>query len=329
MNNRRKLVIALGAGAFVSPFAARAQQPAMPVVGYLSGRSPSDSAHIIAAFRQGLKEAGFVEGQNVAIESRFAEGHFDRLPDLAAELVRRQVNVLVATGGTIAVVKAKPVVPATMPVVFAMGGDPVKLGVVASLARPGGNITGVTFLVNELAAKSIGLLHELVPKASTLGFLLNPNDPNAESDMRGAQNAADTLKLKLVFAKAGTEAEMEPAFASLVRQKVGALFVATDPFFTIHRSAIVALAARHALPAIYQLREFATDGGLMIYGTSIADANRQLGVYAGRVLKGTKPADLPVMQSMRFELIINRKTAQALKITIPQSLMVQATEFVE
>ena len=329
MNNRRKLVIALGAGVLVSPFIARAQQQAMPVIGYLSGRSPSDSAHILVAFRQGLKEAGFIDGQNVVIETRFAEGHFDRLPELTAELVRRHVNVLVATGGTITVIKAKPVVPATIPIVFAMGGDPVKLGVVASLARPGGNVTGVTFLVNELAAKSIGLLHELVPKAATIGFLVNPNDPNAESDMRGAQTAADSLKLKLVFAKAGTESEIESAFTALVRQKVGALFVDTDPFFTMHRATIVALAASHALPAIYQLREFATEGGLMIYGTSIADANRQLGVYAGRVLKGTKPADLPVMQSMRFELIINRKTARSLRITIPQTLLVQAEEVIE
>ena len=313
----------------VAPLATVAQSPPLPVIGYLSGRSPSDSANIVSAFRQGLKEAGFVDGQNVVIEARFAEGSFDRLPALAADLVRRQVNVLVATGGTISVIRAKPVVPATIPIVFAMGGDPVKLGVVASLARPGGNVTGVTFLVNELAEKSVAILHELVPKVATIGFLLNPNDPNAESDMRGAQKAADALGLKLVFAKAGTVGEIGSAFTALVRQKVGALFVDTDPFFALHRATIVALAARHAMPAIYQLREFAAEGGLITYGTSITDANRQLGVYTGRVLSGTKPADLPVTQSTKFELIINRKTAKALRITIPQSLLIQAQEVIE
>ncbi len=320
-----RALIALG----VAPLVANVQAQDMPVIGYLSARSPGDSAHIIAAFREGLKEAGFVDGKNVVIESRFAEGNFDRLPALTEDLVRRKVNVLVATGGTISVVKAKPLVPATIPVVFAMGGDPVKLGVVASLARPGGNITGVTFLVNDLAAKSIAILHEMVPKAAIVGCLINPNDPNAESDMRGAQGAADSLGLKLVVAKAGTTSELATAFASLARQKVGALFVDTDPFFGLHRATIVKLAAQHSLPAIYQLREFATEGGLMIYGTSITDANRQLGVYAGRVLKGAKPADLPVMQSMKFELIINGKTAKALGIKVPQALMLRADEVIE
>ncbi len=308
--------------------AARAQQTTLPVIGYLSSRSPNESAHIVAAFRQGLQEAGFVEGQNVAIESRFAEGNFDRLPALAAELVRRQVHVLVATGGTVSVVKAKPVVPATIPIVFAMGGDPVKLGVVASLARPGGHITGVSFLVNELAAKTVELLHELVPKAAVIGFLVNPNDPNAESDTRGAQTAADTFRLRLVVAQASNANEIESAFTTFVQQQVAALFVDTEPFFTDQRANIVALAARHALPAVYQLREFAAAGGLMTYGTSITDANRQLGVYTGRVLKGTKPADLPVMQSMKFELIINLKTAEALGLTIAPTLLFQADEVI-
>jgi putative ABC transport system substrate-binding protein len=326
--NRRDALLSLAAlGA--APMAGYAQGTKLPVVGYLSGRSLNDSAHIVAAFMRGLKEAGFVDGQNVKVESRFAEGRYDRIPALAADLVRMQVNVLAATGGTGSVVGAKPVVPTTIPIVFAMGGDPVKLGVVATLARPGGNITGVTFLVNELAAKSIGLLHELVPAASSIGFLLNPGDPNAESDMRGAQSGADALGLKLVFARAGTEGEIESAFASLLRARVGALFVATDPFFAMHRSAVVALAARHALPAVYQLREFASEGGLLIYGTSIAEANRQLGVYTGRVLTGAKPADLPVIQSNRFELIVNRKTAKALKLSIPQSLLIQADEVIE
>jgi ABC-type uncharacterized transport system substrate-binding protein len=326
---RRDFMRLLDGVAVTWPLAARAQQTTLPVIGYLSSRSPSDSAHIVAAFRQGLQEAGFVEGQNVAIESRFAEGHFDRLPALAADLVRRQVNVFVATGGTVSVVKAKPVVPATIPIVFAMGGDPVKLGVVASLARPGSNITGVSFLVNELAAKSVELLHELVPKAAVIGFLVNPNDPNAESDTRGAQTAADAFGLKLVVAKASTASAIESAFTTFVQQQVAALFVDTEPFFTDQRANIVALAARHALPAVYQLREFAAAGGLITYGTSITDANRQLGVYTGRVLKGTNPADLPVMQSMKFELIINLKTAKALGLTIPPHLLMLADEVIQ
>lgn len=329
MNNRRKLAIALGFIAFALPLAGNAQSPTLPVIGYLNGRSPGDSELVIAAFRQGLKEVGFVDGQNVLIESRFAEGQFDRLPALTTELVNRKVNVIVTTNGTITAVKAIPFVPATTPIVFAMGGDPVKLGLVASLARPGANITGVTFLVNGLAGKSIGLLHELVPKAATIGFLVNPNDPNAESDTKGVKAATDALGLKLVVAKAGAGGEIESAFSSLARQKVGALYVATDPLFGVHGAKLVTLAARHKLPAIYGLREYVTAGGLMSYGTSITDANRQLGVYTGRVLKGTKPADLPVMQSMRFELVVNRKTAKALKLTVPQSLLVQAEEVIE
>jgi putative tryptophan/tyrosine transport system substrate-binding protein len=301
----------------------------VPVIGYLSSRSPGESAHIVAAFRQGLNETGYIEGKNVAIESRFAEGRFDRLPVLAADLVRLRVSVVVATGGTATVVAAKPVVPETIPIVFAMGGDPVKLGVVASLARPGGHITGVSFLVNGLAAKEIELLHELVPKAAAMGFLINPNDPNAESDTREAQGAAHTLGQKLIVVKASTESDLDVAFATLVQQRVAALFVDTDPFLTDQRTKIVALAARHALPFVSQLREFATAGGLATYGTSITDANRQLGVYTGRVLKGTKPADLPVLQSTKFELIINLKTAKALGLTIPQSVLLRADEVIQ
>ena len=316
--HRRQFVAALPL--LATPLAATGQPAVLPVIAYLNGRGVVDSVPVVAAFRAGLKEAGFVDGQNVVIESRFAEGNFDRLPALAEELVARKPNVFVATGGTITVMRSRPVVPAATPIVFAMGGDPVKLGVVASLGRPGGNITGVTFLVNELAQKSVSLLHEMVP---------NPQDPNAESDLRGAQSAADALKVKLVAVRAGTASELEAAFSSLIRQKVGALFVATDPLFALHKAVIIGLAARHALPAIFQLREFATAGGLMVYGTSITDANRQLGVYTGRVLKGTKPADLPVMQSMRFEFIVNRKTAQALKLSIPHTILVQATEVIE
>lgn len=325
--HRRRFVAALPL--LATPLSSRGQTSPLPVIGYLNGRGAADSAPVIAAFREGLKEAGFVDGQNVVIESRFAEGQYERLPALAAELVARKVNVFVATGGTASVLKARPIVPETTPIVFVMGGDPVKLGVVASLARPGGNITGVTFLVNQLGSKSISLLHEMLPKVTLIGFLLNPEDPNAQSDLRDAQEAASKLKLKLVPVKARSGGELEAAFASLAKQKVGALFVATDPLFAFHKPALIQLATRHAIPAIYGLREFATAGGLMTYGTSITDANRQLGVYTGRVLKGTKPADLPVMQSMRFELIVNRKTADALKLAIPQTILLQATEVLE
>jgi putative ABC transport system substrate-binding protein len=327
--DRRTFLGSVAGGLLAVPFATRAQKPAMPVIGYLSSRSPGESAHIVAAFRQGLNEAGYVEGQNVAIESRFAEGHFDRLPTLAADLVRLRVNVVVATGGTVSAVAAKPVVPETVPMVFAMGGDPVKLGIVASLARPGGNITGVSFLINGLAAKEIELLHELVPKAGVIAFLVNPNDPNTESDTREAQAAADAFGQKLVVVKASTESELDAAFTTFVQQRVAALFVDTDPFFTDQRTKIVALAARHALPAVSQLREFAAAGALATYGTSITDANRQLGVYTGRVLKGTKPADLPVLQPTRFELVINLKTAKALGLTIPPSLLLRADEVIQ
>jgi len=300
----------LTGGLLAAPLAAEAQQTKLPVVGYLSSRAPSESAHIVAAFRQGLTETGFVDGQSVVIESRFAEGQFDRLPALAADLVRRRVNVLVATGGTVSVVKAKPVVPPTIPLVFAMGGDSVKLGIVASLARPGGNITGVSFLVNGLAGKQVQLLRELTPKASVLGFLVNPNDPNVPSDTKDAQEAAEALGHKLIVVNARVASDFAPAFRTLAQQRVAALLVDVEPFLTDQRTTIVALAGQHKLPAIYGLREFVDAGGLMSYGTSITDANRQLGLYTGRVLKGTKPADLPVIQSTKFDLVINLKTAK-------------------
>jgi putative ABC transport system substrate-binding protein len=324
---RRAFIAALG-GAAAWPMVARAQQPAMPVIGYLSSRSPSDSEQIVASFRQGLKDAGFVDGQNVTIEYRFAEGNFDRLPALAADLVRRQVNVLVATGGTVTVIKAKPVVPSSIPIVFAMGGDPVKLGIVPSLNRPGENITGVSFLINGLAAKSVELLHELVPKAGVIGFLVNP-DPNTESETKDAQATAAVFGQKLVVVRASAESDFEAAFKDLVQQQVTALFVEPDPFFTDQRSKVVALTARHSLPAVYQLREFAIAGGLASYGTSVTDANRQIGVYSGRILKGTKPGDLPVVQSTKFDLIINLKTAKALGIQIPAQLLARADEVIE
>ena len=325
---RREFLLLLG-GALIAAAPLRAQQKAMPVIGYLSSRSLSDSQDIIAAFHQGLSEAGFVDKQNVLIEYRFAEFNFDRLSGLATELVRRQVNVLVATGGTVSAVKAKLVLPTTIPMVFAMGGDPVELGIVESLNRPGGNITGVTFLVSGLTAKALEILHDLLPKATTIGFLFNPKNPNSESAMKEVEEAANNLGKKLIAAEASTEHEINSAFISLVQRQVEALLVQPDTLFTERRVKIVMLAARQALPAAYTLRDFALAGGLVAYGTSITDANRQLGSQTGRVLKGDKPADLPVMQSTRFELIINLKTAKALGLTVPQSILARADEVIE
>jgi putative ABC transport system substrate-binding protein len=325
---RRAFIAALG-GAAAWPLGARGQQSLLPVIGYLSSRSPGASEDIVVAFRQGLKEAGFVDSQNVTIESRFAEGSFDRLPTLAADLVGRKVNVLVATGGTVSVVKAKPVVPSTIPIVFAMGGDPVKLGVVASLNKPGDNITGVSFLISGLAAKAVELLHELLPKAIAIGFLVNPHDPNTESETKDAQAAAKVFGQNLVVVEASTESDLDAAFTNLVHHNVAALVVEPDPFFADQATKIVAIAARHSLPAVYQLRKFAAAGGLASYGTGIAEANRQVGVYAGRILNGTKPGDLPVVQSTKFELVINLKTARALGLTVPPALLAIADEVIE
>jgi len=326
---RRAFLAGVTGGLLAAPVAAGAQQPAMPVIGYLSQRSPTDSASIVAAFRQGLNEMGYVEGQNVAIEFRYAEGQIDRLPALASDLVRRNVNVFVATGGTGSVVKAKPVVPRTIPIVFAMGGDPVKLGVVASLARPGDNITGVSFLLSELPGKEVELLHELVPKAAEIGYLVNPRDPLSEGDIKGAQAAADALGHRLVIVTASTASEIDPAFAALARRRIAALFVNADPLYTVNSPKILALAARDAMLTVSSWEGFAADGGLISYGTSINEANRQLGVYTGRVLKGTRPGDLPVWRSTKLQLVINLKTAKALGLTIPQSLLLRADRVIE
>ena len=301
----------------------------MPVIGYLSTRSPDESAHIVTAFRGGLNEVGYFPGQNVVIEYRFAAGQYDRLSGLAADLVRRPVNVLVATGGTASAIAAKPIIPATIPLVFAMGGDPVELGIVSSLARPGGNATGVSFLVNALAAKQIELLQELAPRAAVIGFLVNPNSPNLASEMKEAQSAVAAFGRKLVVVEVSTESEFDQAFETLVQARVAALFVEVDAFFTDRRAKIAALAAQNGLPAIYALREFVAAGGLMSYGTSITDANRQIGIYTGRILKGTKPAELPVVQSTKFELVINLKTAKALGLEIPPTLLARADEVIE
>jgi putative ABC transport system substrate-binding protein len=326
---KRRGFIGLLGGALATPLTARAQRAPIPVIGYLSSRSPDNSADIIAAFRRGLSEAGFVDGKNVMIESRFAEGNFDRLPALASELVARNVSVFVATGGTVSAVKAKPVVPRTIPMIFAMGGDPVKLGVVASLNRPEDNLTGVAFLVNGLATKQVELLHQLVPKAAVIGFLVNPKDPNAEDDIKDAQAAAGAFGQKLIVGKAGTEDEIDSTFVIFGQQEVAALFVDAEPFLLDQRKRIIALATQRAVPVVSQFRLFAMDGGLASYGTSLTDANRLLGVYVGRVLKGTKPAELPVVQSTKFDLTINLKTAKALGLSVPDKLLTLADEVLE
>jgi putative ABC transport system substrate-binding protein len=300
----------------------------MPVIGFLGTGSPGEWAGFVDAFRQGLRDAGYDDGRNVAIEFRWAEGQGSRLSALAADLAGRGVSLIVSSAGIVAARAAKAA-SASIPLVFVMGGDPVKLGMVASLNRPGGNVTGVSFLLNVLAAKRVALLHELVPTAATVGLLVNPDNPNAEADTAAAQEAARALGQQTHVVHARTVNDFDPAFASLVQQRAATLFVASDVLFLNARERLVALAARHALPAIYDRREFAAVGGLTSYGTNFTDAHRQIGVYAGRILKGEKPADLPVMQPTKFELAINLKTAKALGLTVPPSLLVTADEVIE
>jgi putative tryptophan/tyrosine transport system substrate-binding protein len=326
---RRREFITLLGGAAAWPLAARAQQSALPVVGFLHAGSPESSTHRVAAFRRGLNETGYFEGQNVAVEYRWAEGRYDRFSELAAELVRRQVSVIVTPGNPVAANAAKAATSA-IPIVFAVGGDPVKLGLVASLARPGGNVTGVNFFVTELTAKRLGLLRELLPTAARVAVLVNPaNPPTAESTARDVQAAAGGIGLQIHILNASTIREIDAAYASLVRERADALLIAGDGFFNSRRVQLAMLAVRHAVPAAYSTREYAEAGGLMSYGTSLADTDRQVGIYAGRILRGTKPADLPVVQASKFELVINLQAARMLGLEVPPTLLARADEVIE
>jgi putative tryptophan/tyrosine transport system substrate-binding protein len=326
---RREFITLLGGVAAAWPVAARAQRPATPVIGLLSSASAGSWAYQLNAFRQGLSETGYIEGQNVAIEYRWADGQYERLPSLAAELVRLEVAILVATGAGGFAAQAAKTATSTIPIVFSSALDPIKLGLVASINRPGGNATGFIQFAAVLEAKRLQLLNELVPNPTVIGVLVNPANPAAETQTTDVHAAARSIGRQIHVVTASSEGEFDAAFASLVRHRIGGLLVAADPFFYSRHELVVALAARHAIPAIYEWREFAAAGGLISYGNSITDAYRQIGVYVGRILKGANPADLPVVQPTKFELVINLKTAKALGLTVPSSMQLLADEVIE
>ena len=324
---RREFMTLVGSAAAAWPLAARAQQPAMPVVGFVQGGS--SNSRRAAAFRNGLNETGYVEGQNVTLEYHWLDGQYDHLPALMADLVRRRVAVIATPGSNVASLAAKAAT-ATIPIVFGVGDDPVKLGLVASLARPGGNATGINFFGQEATPKRLGLLHELVPKAVRIAVLVNPtNAPTAEATLRAIPEAARAFGLQTQFLNASTSQEIEAAFATLVRDRADALFIAGDALFSSRRVQFATLTARHAIPAIYSLRSYVEVGGLMSYGTEDLDRYRQAGIYTGQILKGAKPADLPVIQSTKFEFVINLVTARALGLEVPNSLQLLADEVIE
>jgi putative tryptophan/tyrosine transport system substrate-binding protein len=325
---RRREFLSLLSGAAGWPLAARSQGPSMPVIGFLSSRSPGESKQLADSFRGGLRESDFREGQNVAIEYRWAEGHYDQLPELAADLVRREVAAIFATGGNAPAQAAKAATD-TIPIVFVSGGEPVRAGLVAALNRPGGNVTGVSFIASALVGKRLDLLHELVLKVSLIGVLVNPKYPDSDLQLRELHEVAETIKQQILVVSASTEGDIDTAFASLVQQRADALLVANDPFFDSRRDQITSLASRHAIPAIYPAREYIAAGGLMSYGSSLSDAYRQAGIYVGKILKGAKPAELPVLQPTTFELVINLTASKTLGITFPPSIMVRADEVIE
>jgi putative tryptophan/tyrosine transport system substrate-binding protein len=325
---RREFIFALAGGA-ARPLAARAQQAAVPVIGFLSGRSPGDSVANIAAFRRGLREGADFAEHGVEIDFRWAFGRYEELADLAADLVRHGVKAIVATGGGVQSAQAAMAATATIPIVFVAGGDPLQSRLITSFNKPGGNVTGISFLISSLMTKKLGLLHELIPNVAAVGILVNPKDPELNTQLHDARTATQALGQKMVVATASNDEDLQSAFETFVQQQVGALVVAADPFFHGRVEQLVDRAARRALPAIYSLREYAAAGGLMSYGTSITDAHRQAGVYVGRILRGAQPAELPVVQSAGFEFVINVKTAKALGLDVPLTLLARADEVIE